>query len=115
MTDQPNPYGTSPTETGIPVGEDGVPRQKKSLGTGVAIACVLGGLLAPCILAAGIQGVFGLQGNGSRMNPRERLWYPLRDLIPAERRVELDKGWDEVLDSAEECVDRFERELNKGR
>ena len=89
--------------------------QKKSLKTGLAIACVLGGLLAPCILAAGIQGALGSRGNGSRMNTRERPWYPLRDLIPAERRVELDKGWNEVLDSAEDCVDRFEKELNKGR
>ena len=116
MTDQPNPYETSETETkGVLVGEVGIPRQKKSLGTGVVIACVLGGLLAPCILAACIQWGFGLQGNGSRMNPRERPWYPLRDLIPAEDRVELDKDWNELLDSAEDSVDRFEKDLNKGR
>lgn len=84
--------------------------QKKSLKTGVAIACVLGGLLAPCILSAVIQGVFGSRGNGSRMRARERPWYPLRDLIPAEDRVELDKDWNELLDS----VDDMEKDLNKG-
>lgn len=89
--------------------------QKKSLKTGVAIACVLGGLLAPCILSAGIQGVFGSRGNGSRMRARERPWYPLSHLIPAEDRVELDEGWNELLDAAEDSVDRFEEDLKKGR
>ncbi len=84
--------------------------QKKSLKTGVAIACVLGGFLAPCILSAGIQGVFGIRGNASRMKARERPWYPLRDVIPAEDRVELDKDWNELLDS----VDDLEKDLNKG-
>ncbi len=84
--------------------------QKKSLKTGVAIACVLGGLLALCILSAGIQGGFGIRGNGWRMRARERLWYPLRDLIPAEDRVELDKDWNQLLDS----VDDLEKDLNKG-
>ncbi len=87
----------------------------KSLKAGVAIACVLGGFLAPCIVTAGIQGVFGLRGNGARMRTRERPWYPLRHLIPAEDRVELDKGWNELLDAAEDSVDRFEEDLKKGR
>ena len=44
------------------------------------------------------------------MRARERPWYPLRDLIPAEDRVELDKDWNELLDS----VDDMEKDLNKG-
>ena len=84
--------------------------QKKPLKNGVAIACVLGGLLAPCILSAGIQGVFGSRGHGSRMRARERPSYPLRDLIPAEDREELDKSWNELLDS----VDDLEKDVFKG-
>jgi hypothetical protein len=49
------------------------------------------------------------------MRARERPWYPLRDLIPAEDRVELDEGWNELLDAAEDSVDRFEEDLEKGR
>ncbi len=68
---------------------------------------MLGGLLAPCILTAGFQMVFGLQGKGAAT--REHPTYPFRELLATEDREEVDQEWNELLDS----VDNLNESLNQ--
>ena len=41
MTDQPNPYETSEMETGVPIGENGIPRGQRRVWFWLFMGCVV--------------------------------------------------------------------------